>query len=175
MQALKRRQQNARNSSPMLIKLSSGRGHFPVVIRKPVRMDRLAWGRQDHFRGRPSQRRKLGYAGFVAKQTITTIFIVEPANDGWSVGVGDGRLSRICDQAPGARRCQKAASEANRHGATQHRSCARVGLNQRPKYTLRPPGANAIEAAISNDIATRLDTKKWKRRDIEIERARKLL
>ena len=56
-------------------------------------MDRLAWGRQDHFRGRPSQRRKLGYTGFVAKQTITTIFIVEPANDGWSVGVGDERLS----------------------------------------------------------------------------------
>jgi hypothetical protein len=29
---------------------------------------------------------------FVAKQAITTIFLVERISDGWSVGVGDERL-----------------------------------------------------------------------------------
>jgi hypothetical protein len=29
---------------------------------------------------------------FVAKQAITTIFLVEPTNDGWSVRIGDERL-----------------------------------------------------------------------------------
>ena len=28
----------------------------------------------------------------VAKQAITTIFLVEPTNDGWSVRIGDERL-----------------------------------------------------------------------------------
>ena len=34
----------------------------------------------------------------MAKQTITTIFVVEPTNDGWSVGVGDERLSFFATQ-----------------------------------------------------------------------------
>ena len=34
----------------------------------------------------------------MAKQTITTIFVVEPTDDGWSVGVGDERLSLFATQ-----------------------------------------------------------------------------
>ena len=34
----------------------------------------------------------------MAKQTITTIFVVERANDGWSVGIGGERLSLFATQ-----------------------------------------------------------------------------
>ena len=34
----------------------------------------------------------LCYARFVATEAITTIFVVEPTNDGWSVRIGDERL-----------------------------------------------------------------------------------
>ena len=36
--------------------------------------------------------RRFVLRSFVAKQTITTIFLVERTNDGWSVSVGDERL-----------------------------------------------------------------------------------
>jgi hypothetical protein len=35
---------------------------------------------------------------FVAKQAITTIFLVEPTNDGWSVRIGDNRLGSFSTQ-----------------------------------------------------------------------------
>jgi hypothetical protein len=35
---------------------------------------------------------RLCYTRGVAEQTITTTFLVERTNDGWSVGVGDERL-----------------------------------------------------------------------------------
>jgi hypothetical protein len=34
----------------------------------------------------------------VAKQAITTIFLVEPTNDGWSVRIGDERLGSFSTQ-----------------------------------------------------------------------------
>ena len=34
----------------------------------------------------------------VAKQAITTIFLVEPTNDGWSVRIGDERLGLFSTQ-----------------------------------------------------------------------------
>jgi len=46
-------------------------------------------------------------------QAITTVFVVERISGGWSVGVGD-------DPPDGTWRCQKAPSEANLQGATQH-------------------------------------------------------
>ena len=36
--------------------------------------------------------RRFVLRSFVAKQAITTIFLVEPTNDGWSVRIGDERL-----------------------------------------------------------------------------------
>ena len=34
----------------------------------------------------------------VAKQAITTIFLIEPTNDGWSVRMGDDRLGSFSTQ-----------------------------------------------------------------------------
>jgi hypothetical protein len=36
--------------------------------------------------------RRFVLRSFVAKQAITTIFVVEPTNDGWSVRIGDERV-----------------------------------------------------------------------------------
>ena len=72
----------------------------------------------------------------MAKQTITTTFVVEPTNDGWSVGVGDERLGLFATQRQAINDVKKRRTRLTAQGQRSTVKKARVGLNQGPKYTV---------------------------------------
>ena len=60
------------------------------------------------------------YAGFVAKQAITTTFLVAPTDHGWSVDAGDERLGLFVTQRQALDYVRKESSETDRQRPTQH-------------------------------------------------------